>query len=249
MWLSSNAYIQPQHSFQYALGLFKNLMDDELEMSVEAYYKTMENQVLFKEGSEILLNTNLDSTLTFGKGKSYGVELFIKRNFGNLTGWASYTLSKTTQLFPELNRGKEFPSSFDRRHNIALVGSYQFSKRWSFSADFVYYSGRAFTMPAGRITVPINGSLYDATYYDFTSRNNSRLRAFHRLDVSASYKKTRKFFKKNYESEWVFGVYNVYSRLNPYFVYLTTNSITKQPEARQVSLLPAIPSVSFNFKF
>jgi hypothetical protein len=161
----------------------------------------------------------------------------------------SYTLSKTTQQFPELNYGFSFPASFDRRHNLALAGSYELSKHWTASADFVFYTGRAFTLPAGRITVPVNGSLYDGVYYDFTSRNNARFRAYHRLDVSFSYKKERKIFGKRYESEWVFGAYNVYSRLNPYFVYLTTNADTKQPEAVQISLLPIVPSVSFNFKF
>ncbi|MCW3108746.1 MAG: TonB-dependent receptor plug [Segetibacter sp.] len=205
--------------------------------------------MFFKEGSQIVVSTNLDDILTFGSGKSYGIEFFVKKNVGNLTGWASYTLSKTTQQFAELNFGKVFPASFDRRHNISLAGSYELSKQWTISADFVFYTGRAFTLPAGRITVPVNGSLYDGSYYDFTSRNNTRLRSYHRLDVSLSYKKIRKFFGKHYESEWIFGAYNLYSRLNPYFIYLTTNPDTKQPEAKQVSLLPIIPSVSFNFKF
>jgi hypothetical protein len=249
IWLSSSPKIKPQNSTQVALGLFKNFQDNSIEASIEGYYKTMDNQVLFKEGTQILQNTILDSVLTFGKGKSFGVELFVKKNYGKLTGWISYTLSKTTQLFPELNRGFEFPSSFDRRHNISLTGSYDLNKHWTISGDFVFYTGRAFTLPSGRITIPVNGSLYDGTYYDFTSRNNARLRSYHRLDISASYKKERKIFGKKYESEWVFGAYNLYSRLNPYFVYLTTNPVTKQPEARQVSLLPFIPSISFNFKF
>jgi CarboxypepD_reg-like domain/TonB-dependent Receptor Plug Domain len=249
IWLSSSKIIKPQKSSQAAVGLFKNFNDNSIEASAEIYYKTMGNQVLFKEGSQIVLSTNLDSLLTFGKGKSYGLELFVKKNFGKLSGWLSYTLSKTTQLFPELNRGKEFPASFDRRHNFALVGTYELNKRWTVSADFVFYTGRAFTLPVGRVTVPINGSLYDAYYYDFTSRNNARLSNYHRLDVSFSNKKTTKLFHKKYEREWVFGAYNIYSRLNPYFIYLTTNPATKQPEARQVSLLPIIPSVSFNFKF
>jgi hypothetical protein len=249
IWLSSSKIIKPQKSSQAAIGLFKNFNDNSIEASAEVYYKTMNNQVLFKEGSQIVLATNLDSILTFGNGKSYGLELFIKKNFGKLSGWLSYTLSKTTQLFPELNRGKEFPASFDRRHNFSLVGTYELNKRWTVSADFVFYTGRAFTLPAGRVTVPINGSLYDASYYDFTSRNNARLGNYHRLDVSFSYKKIRKLFHKKYESEWVFGAYNLYSRLNAYFVYLSPNPETKQPEARQVSLLPIVPSVSFNFKF
>ena len=249
IWLSSSAKVKPQQSSQIALGLFKNFKDNSIEASAEIYYKTMNNQVLFKEGSQIVLSTNLDSILAFGNGKSYGLELFVKKNFGRLTGWVSYTLSKTTQHFPELNRGAEFPASFDRRHNISLAGSYELNKHWTISADFVFYTGRAFTLPAGRITVPVNGSLYDGTYYDFTSRNNARFRNYHRLDVSFSNKKVVKFWGRKYEREWVFGAYNLYSRLNPYFVYLTTNADTKQPEARQVSLLPIIPSVSFNFKF
>lgn len=248
-WLSSSSLIKPQKSSQVAVGLFKNFSDNGIEASVEAYYKTMDNQVLFKEGSQIVLSTNLDSILTFGKGKSYGIELFVKKNVGRLTGWVSYTLSKTTQQFPELNRGAIFPASFDRRHNLSVAGSYELNKHWTVSADFVFYTGRAFTLPAGRVTVPVNGSLYDGVYYDFTSRNNARLRSYHRLDVSFSNKKTVKLWGKKYEREWVFGAYNLYSRLNPYFVYLTTNADTKQPEARQVSLLPFIPSVSFNFKF
>ena len=249
IWLSSSKIIKPQKSSQVAIGLFKNFNDNSIETSAEIYYKTMDNQVLFKEGSQIVLSTNLDSILSFGSGKSYGLELFVKKNFGRLTGWLSYTLSKTTQLFPQLNRGKEFPASFDRRHNFSLVGSYELNKHWTVSADFVFYTGRAFTLPSGRVTVPINGSLYDASYYDFTSRNNARLSNYHRLDVSFSYKKTRKLFRKKYESEWVFGAYNLYSHLNPYFVYLATNPDTKLPEARQVSLLPIVPSISFNFKF
>ena len=249
IWLSSSAKIKPQNSSQVALGLFKNFTDNSIEASAEIYYKTMNNQALFKEGTQIVLATDLDTILSFGKGKSYGLELFVKKNFGLLTGWISYTLSKTTQLFTELNRGKEFPASFDRRHNFSLTGSYELNKHWTLSADFVFYTGRPFTIPSGRVTVPINGSLYDASYYDFTSRNNTRLRNYHRLDVSVSHKKTRKFFGKKYESEWVFGVYNLYSRLNAYFIYLGTNPDTKQPEARQVSLLPIVPSVSFNFKF
>ncbi len=134
-------------------------------------------------------------------------------------------------------------------HSTEGTASYELNKRWTLSSDFVFYTGRAFTLPSGRVTVPVNGSLYDATYYDFTSRNNARFKSYHRLDVSASYKKTRKLLGKQYESEWVFGAYNIYSSLNTYFIYLTTNFESKLPEAKQVSLLPFVPSVSFNFKF
>ncbi len=250
IWLSSSQVIKPQNSTQVSLGLFKNYKNNEIEASIEAYYKTMDNQVLFKEGTQIGLNTNLDQSLTFGKGKSYGVELFLKKSFGRLTGWASYTLSKTTQQFTEINFGNPFPAAFDRRHNLALVGTYELSKKWSFSADFVFSSGKPYTLPAGKVIVYGDGSLYDNYYYDYTSRNNSRLAAYNRLDVSVSNKKQGMFFKKyKYEREWVFGLYNIYSRANPYFVYLTIDPVTKIPQAKQVSLLPIIPSVSYNIKF
>jgi hypothetical protein len=249
IWLTSNAKIKPQNSTQYAIGLFKNFKNNEIETSVEVYYKTMNNQVLFKEGTQIALNTNLDDVLAFGEGKSYGIEFFVKKNFGRLTGWASYTLSKTTQIFPALNYGKEFPFTYDRRHNLSIAANYELSKTWTFSADFTFYTGIAFTLPAGRAFVADDGSLYDGIYYDYTSRNNSRLRPYNRLDIGFSNMKQVRIFGKSYQREWAFGVYNVYSRQNPYFVYLTTDPITKQPQAKQVSLLPVIPSISFNFKF
>jgi hypothetical protein len=130
-----------------------------------------------------------------------------------------------------------------------VAGSYDLSKKWTVSADFTYYTGIAFTLPAGKTFVSGDGSLYDGIYYDYTTRNNSRLKPYHRLDISFSNKKQVKIWGKPYEREWVFGAYNVYSRLNPYFVYLTTDPITKQPQAKQVSLMPIIPSISFNFKF
>ena len=249
IWLPSSAYVKPQGSTQYSLGVFKNFKDNELETSVEIYYKDMTHQVLFKEATQLTLVQNIEDVLTFGSGKSYGLELFVKKSVGKLTGWISYTLSKTDQTFPNLNSGKPFPFTYDRRHNFSIAATYDLSERWTLSADFVYHTGNAFTMPTGLIPTAEDGSLYDGSYYDFTTRNNTRLRAYHRLDVSASYKKKRKFFGKIYDSEWVFGAYNIYSRLNPYFVYLTVDPNTKQRKAFQVSLLPIIPSVAYNFKF
>ncbi len=249
IWLTSNEIIKPQNSTQYAIGVFRNFRNNEIETSIEVYYKTMNNQVLFKEGTQITLNTNLNDVLTFGDGKSYGLEIFVKKNFGRLTGWGSYTLSKTTQIFPDLNYGKEFPFAYDRRHNLSVTAAYEFSRNWTFSADFTYYSGMAFTLPAGRAVVVDDGSLYDGIYYDYTTRNNSRLRSYNRLDIGFSNLKQVRIFGKSCQREWAFGVYNLYNRKNPYFVYLTTDAISKQPQAKQVSLLPIIPSVSFNFKF
>jgi hypothetical protein len=249
IWIPSSSKVKPQTSRQLALGLFKNFKENEYEASIEGYYKNMQNQVLFKEGTQIILTDDLESKLTFGKGDSYGIELFVRKNTGKLTGWLSYTLSKTKQTFSELNFGKSFPFTYDRRHNFSVVGIYNLNKKWDFSADFVFNTGSAFTIAAGRVPVFGDGSLYDGIYYDFTSRNNYRLGNYHRLDVSATRHKTKNWWHYKVETEWVFGAYNLYSRRNPYFVYLTTDAVTKQPLAKQVSLLPIVPSVSWNFKF
>lgn len=249
IWISSSPLVKPQTSRQIAVGVFRNFADNQYEVSVEGYYKTMQNQVLFKEGTQVILSTDLEQQLTFGKGNSYGVELFMRKNTGRLTGWLSYTWSKTTQTFPALNLGHPFPFTYDRRHNLSIVGIYELNKRWSLSADFVFNTGSAYTLATGRVPVFNDGSLYDGIYYDFTGRNNYRLGAYHRLDVSATRHKTKVWWGHKVETEWVFGAYNLYSRRNPYFVYLTTDPNTRQPQAKQVSLLPIVPSVSWNFKF
>ncbi len=249
IWINSSPRVRPQTSRQVALGVFHNFANNRYETSLEAYYKTMQHQVLFKEGTQLLLTTDLERQLTFGKGDAHGVELFVRKNTGRLTGWLSYTWSKTTQTFPDLNVGRSFPSTYDRRHNLSVVGIYELSKQWSLSSDFVFNTGSAFTLATGRIPVFNDGSLYDGNYYDFSARNNYRLGNYHRLDVSATRHQTKSWWGHKVETEWVFGAYNLYSRRNPYFVYLTTDPLTRQPKATQVSLLPIVPSVSWNFKF
>ena len=250
IWVPSGKKTKPQSATQYALGLFKNFKDNDIETSVELYYKKMNNQVLFGEGKQLRINANLDSLLVYGKGESYGAEFFVKKNTGKLTGWISYTLSKTAQKFNDLNYGKEFPFKYDRRNVLSVTSSYQLTKTWTLSAVFVYSSGAAFTIPTGRISTLNSGTIFEGNYYVYEGRNNYRLASYHRLDLSASNKKTVKIFnKKFYEREWAFGVYNAYSRQNPYFVYFEIDALTNKPTAKQVSLLPVIPSISFNFKF
>ncbi|MCF6333601.1 MAG: TonB-dependent receptor [Draconibacterium sp.] len=250
IWISSSDIVKPEVSRQYSLGWFKNFNNNAIETSVEVYYKTMSNQVLFKEGTQPLLTNVIDKQLTFGKGESYGIEFFAKKNFGRLTGWASYTLSWANQTFSALNYGKTFPYTYDKRHNISLVATYELNNKWTFAADWVFTSGGAYTLPLGKIPVMEAGSLYDGYYYDFESRNNYRYRPYHRLDVNFIHKNNvKRWFGKKVESEWVVGVYNLYSRMNPYFVYLTVDPVTQIPSAKEVSLLPILPTLSWNFKF
>jgi hypothetical protein len=249
IWLPSSAKTKPQFSAQYALGYFSNFKDNDIETSAEIYYKKMNNQVLFEEGNQLKINTNLDSTLVYGNGESYGAEFFIKHNSGKLTGWIAYTLSWTNQTFKDLNFGEQFPFKYDRRHVLSLTSSYELTKKWQLSAIFTYSSGVPFTLPTGRAATLNSGTIFEGNYYIYEGRNNHRLNPYHRLDVSATYKKKWILFKKTGEIEWIFGVYNTYSRQNPYFVYFLIEPITNKPQARQVALLPIIPSISFNFKF
>jgi CarboxypepD_reg-like domain/TonB-dependent Receptor Plug Domain len=249
IWLPSSERTRPQSSTQYALGYFQNFNSNVIEMSLEIYYKTMKNQALFAEGNQLTLKTDLDNTLVYGRGESYGAEFLIKKNTGRLTGWLGYTWSKTTQTFADLNYGNSFPFKYDRRHNLSVTGSYDLSKKWNLSAVFVFSSGAPFTLPTGRVVSVGAGTIFEGNYFVYQSRNNQCLAPYHRLDLSASYKYKVKFFKIPGEVEWVFGAYNVYSRQNPYFVYFTVDPIQDKPLAKQVSLLPIIPSFSFNFKF
>ncbi|MEQ8425404.1 MAG: TonB-dependent receptor [Cyclobacteriaceae bacterium] len=249
VWVPTTSRTKPQLSEQYALGYFRNFAQNKYEASIELYYKTMENQVLFPAGNQLVESFDVDTALVYGKGWSKGIELFVKKNTGRLTGWVSYTLSKTDQQFADLNFGQKFPFQYDRRHVISTVGIYNLNKRWTLSSVFTYSSGNAFTLPVGRINVTNGGTLFEGNYFIYEGKNNARLPAYHRLDVSATYKKRRKIFGKEYDSEWVFSFYNLYSRSNPYFVYFYVDHKSEQPKARQVSLLPIIPSVSYNFKF
>ena len=249
IWLPSSAKTKPQFSAQYALGYFKNFKDNSIEASVEVYYKSMKNQVLFAEGNQLKLKTDLDSTLVYGKGESYGAEFFVKKNTGKWTGWVSYTLSWTNQTFVDLNFGKTFPFKYDRRHVLSLTSSYDLSPRWQLSAVFVYTSGAVLTLPTGRVSASNAGTIFEGNYFIFESKNNYRMNPYHRLDIAATYKKNWTLFKKKGEIEWIFSIYNTYSRQNPYFVYFLIDPLTDKPQAKQVSLLPIVPSVSFNFKF
>ena len=246
LWVPSTDRVQPQLGRQYSLGYFRNFLNDTYETSFEVYYKTMHNQVEYKEGAqpEDNVNDNADNNFTFGKGESYGFEIFLNKRRGKFSGWTGYTLSWTKRKFPEINRGEEFYAKFDRRHDISAVLTYEFSYKWTFAAIFVYGTGNAVTLPVNWYL--LNGNIV----YDYGPRNWYRMKPYHRLDLSATLqgKKTKRF-----ESSWNFSIYNVYSRLNPYFLYFDTEGSIETGNfrnvAKQVSLFPILPSVTWNFKW
>ncbi len=260
VWLPSTDLVRPQSGVQYAVGYFRDLFNSQYETSVEVYYKDMENLVEYEEGAqpENNINNNTDNQLVFGSGYSYGAEFFFKKTRGALNGWVGYTWSKTMRIFEDLNLGREFPSRFDRRHDLSIVLNYKVNERVELGGVFIYATGNAITLPVQRYF--FEGRVVDV----FDERNAFRMAAFHRADVSLTLypKKTQptddgtgeqKTKEKRFNSYWTFSIYNVYNRMNPYFIYFgnsgDVNSGTFQLQAFQVSLFPILPSVTWNFRF
>ena len=245
LWVPSTYIVQPQTSWLYAAGIFRNFRDNMFETSIELYYKQMQNQIEYKEGYTPSLS-DPENSFVFGKGQSYGAEFYINKVKGRWTGWIGYTLSWTWRQFPALNSGEKYPAKYDRRNDISVVSSYEINKHWRGSAVFVFASGNATSYPEKFYI--IEGTLTQ----DYSRINHYRLPAYNRLDLSATYTPT---YKKNqkFRSSWVFSIYNVYSRLNPYFIYFDqTGSAyngTLQVQAKKVSLFPILPSITWNFHF
>lgn len=260
IWFPSTDIARPQRGWQASLGYFRNFFKGMFETSVEVYYKGMKNLIEYREGAlpEQTVNDNPDNLLVFGTGRSYGVEFFIRKNIGKLTGWVGYTLSKTERLFPDL-QPDYFPAKYDRRHDLSIALTYKLSERWTFGAVFVYASGNTMTLP---VSWYLNG---EQIMYEYGERNSTRMPAYHRLDFSATWydKPTRMKkdkatgekieVKKKLRSNISMSVYNVYNRQNPYFIYVDTDGSPAggdfQIGLKQVSLFPIIPSITWNFKF
>ena len=246
LWFPSTGRVKPQFGTQYSLGYYRNFNENTWETSVEAYYKTMKNQIEFKDGTlpSSGVNDNLDNYLTFGTGQAYGAEFFVKKALGKTSGWIGYTLSWTTRKFPELNNGKTYFARYDRRHDLSFVLTHELSKKWTFGAVFVYASGNLLWLPTSIYFQEGNPVV------NYGERNNYRMPAYHRLDLSATYTPNK---GKHVQSSWNFSIYNVYSRLNPYFIYIETTGSPLTGDlkntAKKVSLFPIIPSVTYNFSF
>jgi hypothetical protein len=247
VWLPSSELVKPQYSQQIALGYFHNFKGGMIETSIEGYYKDMRNLVEFADGSDPAqsINDNIDHTLVQGRGESYGMEVFIKKAKGKFQGWIGYTLAWANRKFPELNNGNPFPAKYDRRHDLSIVASYELNYRWSFGGIFVYASGNTLTMPSQLYFS--QGELIT----EYGERNAYRFPAYHRLDLSVTCVTSKP--EKRFKSSVTLSVYNVYSRQNPYFIYYDREGSLAdgsfQLKAKQVSLFPVIPAVTWNFKY
>lgn len=245
IWVPSTLLVQPQKSWQYSLGLFKNFFDHVLETSVEVYYKDMQNQIEYRSGYTPTSLRDPELDFVFGRGKAYGAEFFINKTKGKFTGWIGYTLSWTWRTFKDLNDGERFPAKYDRRHDLSVVASYEFSKKWTVSGIFVFGTGNAITLPTGYYFIEQN------LIQDYSKINQYRVFPYHRADLSIIYTPKGES-KKRWKGSWALSVYNVYNRYNPYIIYVDTEGTLAtgaSVKVKQVSIFPILPSITYNFKF
>jgi len=241
LWIPSSANVKPEISDQISLGYFRNFFNNRYELSLEGYYKDMQNQVDYKDGASTIANDLVEGELLYGKGRAYGVELFFKKKYGRFNGWISYTLSRTEKQIDGINNSEWYAARQDRTHDVSLVGIYDINDKLSVSATWVFYTGSAVTFPSGKYY--IDGNIQ----WLYTERNGYRMPNYHRLDLSVTYynKKTDKF-----ESSWNFGIYNAYARENAWTIdFRESETDPTKTEAVQIALFKIVPSITYNFKF
>ena len=255
LWVPSTSAIKPQQSRQVAIGIARNFKN-KYEFSVEGFYKEMDNVVSFKEGSSLFVLGNWEDKVIQGQGTAYGLELFLQKKKGDFSGWIGYTLAWNWRTFDDLNNGNRFPFKYDRRHDLSLVGIYEVSDRINLSATWVYGTGNAVSLPNRMVPAfteySVGDSFLDFSYFNvntFDERNNFRMRAYHRFDINIDFIKE----KKRYTRTWSLGAYNVYNRVNPFFLEVRNEPTGPNGQTNrqlvEVGLFPIIPSIAYKFEF
>ncbi|MCL6265474.1 TonB-dependent receptor [Flagellimonas myxillae] len=246
-WKLSDINIAPQRADQFALGIHRNINDSEYELSIESYFKKFDNILDYKTGANLLLNEAVETNVLQGEGKSYGVELLIKKNQGKLNGWLGYTYSRSLIKFDgaleeeRINGGSYFASNYDKPHDLSLVTNFKFNRRYSLSANFAYQTGRP-------VTYPVGNYVYEGKEYTFYSdRNKFRIPDYYRLDVSFNIEGNHKI-KKFAHSFWNISIYNVLGRNNPFSVFFVTEEGQIKAYKSSIFSIP-IPTITYNFKF
>ena len=248
LWFPSTENILPSRSYQGVLGAEMNIIDDTYLISLEGYYKKMDNLLEYRDDAEFTLGIPLEEQFTRGEGRAYGIELFLNKQIGNFTGWIGYTLAWTKRQFADLNRGNEFYPRYDRRHDVSLTLNYEFNDTWELGMAWVYGTGQAYTMPTSTY-IWRDDFNYNDEKYQFSERNGVRLPAYHRMDLNFMYK------FEAYKLPWVLSIniYNVYDRRNPFAWNVgydyndQTGEFTK--ELKQITLFPIIPTLGLSFEF
>lgn len=244
VWFSSNQNIKPQYADQVALGFFRNFDNNMFEASAEVYYKKMHNAIDFKDHAQLFGNTYFDGELRRGDAYSYGLELYVRKQQGKLTGWISYTYSKTRKKINGLNNNEEYPSPYDRPNDLKVVVSYDFTPRLNVSANWVYYTA----LP---MTVANQWFSYEGMWVpEYSARNSYRVpeNDYHRLDLAVNWE-NKPVFHDKFHSTWTLSVFNVYNRHNLNSLVYQENPNGGPPEIYKMYLFKTIPTITYNFKF
>lgn len=249
IWMPSDNYIKPQIADQVAIGYFKNIRNGDYSLEIESYYKKIQNRIDYIDGADLIANNAIEQVILNGRMRSYGLELMLKKNTGQLNGWISYTLSKSEQQTPGrttdeigINYGKWYNSAYDKTHNLAITSAYHLNDKWDFGANFALQSGQP-------VTFPDSGYQYgDVFVPSYGLRNRNRLPAYHHLDISATLTPAKNK-DRNWKGEWVFSIYNLYNRQNAASITFRQNVDTAVNEAVKTSIFGIVPAVSYNFKF
>lgn len=243
LWFSSGPNVKPQIADQYAIGYFRNFMDNAIETSAELYYKNMQNTIDFKDHAELLLNPEMEAELRFGRSWAYGLEWMMRLSGTRLNGWISYTYSVSQRQFDDINDGKVYSSPYDKPHDVSIVLNYDYSQRIAVSANWVYSTGAPITLPVGKAN-------YFNTYIPiYSDRNAYRLPDYHRLDLSLTLASREKEGRR-WSSEWNFSVYNAYGRKNVWAINFTRDEDNpNQLQAQKTYLFSVVPAITYNFKF
>jgi hypothetical protein len=249
VWAPSDNFLKPQLLDQVAIGYFQNFKDNKYSLEVESFYKKIKNRVDYIDGANLIANEAIERVILNGKARAYGLEVYFRKNEGRYTGWLSYTLSRTEQqvegrtaIETGINNGNWYKTGFDKTHNLSLVGSYKLNAKWRFGGIFTLQTGQPVTFPNGQysyegITVP-----------NYSARNENNLPTYHRIDVSATLT-PRKNKGRSWQSEWVFGIYNLYNRMNAASITFRQNDENARNEAVQLSIFGIVPSATYNIKF
>lgn len=257
VWTPSGPFVEPQLLDQYAVGYFQNIKDGEYSFETEVFYKKIQNRIDYIDGADLIANNAIEQVILNGEARAYGLELLLRKNEGRFKGWLAYTLSKSEQRTPGrisstnngispletgINSGEWYNTPYDKTHDISVFGSYDLNEKWNFNANFVFQTGQPTNYPIGQfefqgLTIPFYGP-----------RNEERLPAYHRLDISATLT-PRKNARKKVQSEWVFSIYNAYNRMNAASINFSENEDNGRNEATRTSIFGIIPAVTYNFKF
>lgn len=242
VWMPPDHYIHPQSSNQYVLGYYHLFAKGSYEFTTEVYYKTLRNIIDFKDNANLFMNKHIDNQVLDGKGYAHGTEFMMEKKSGDLTGWISYTWSKTQYKIDGINENTYYSPRWDIRHNLAITGNYLINQNWSVSSTFKYTSG-------GFVTVPEGSYVYDGAAFNYyTERNGYQIEPYHRLDLSFKYVSPKNMTRR-WKSEWMFSIYNVYNRKNIYALFVHQEGYLTSSRFYRMYLMGIVPTLSYNVKF